>query len=218
MNIEKAELITGGLSAPSKMPCFSYNLPNTCCKTGHVLKGVNGSVCNKCYASRGNYRFSCVKKATQKRFEAINNRQWVSAMSYLIMSKGCGYFRWHDSGDLQDEKHLENIIKVCKNTPSVIHWLPTKEKDLVNSFYNKIKKIENLTVRVSMFMINELPEINDKIIKSGKVFSSVAKQEVINKIRSNKRFVCPYKEYNNTCGPCRKCWDKATFNIVYKYH
>lgn len=218
MDIVKATLITGGLSNPSKMPCLSYNLPNTCCKTGKILKGIDGSVCHRCYASRGNYRFNCVKVATKKRLDSLNHPKWIEAMSYLINASKFSYFRWHDSGDLQGEQHLQNIIAVCKKTPNIIHWVPTKEKDLIYEFYEKLKKIENLTVRISMPMINELPEIKESVINRGEVFSSVATNVVIKKIRSNKRFVCPYKEYNNTCGPCRACWDKKIFNIVYPYH
>ena len=37
------------------------------------------------------------------------------------------YFRWHDSGDVQDLDHLRRIYEVCKLTPDVQHWMPTRE-------------------------------------------------------------------------------------------
>ena len=46
--------------------------------------------------------------------ESIKNPGWVSAMVHLINSKKSKYFRWHDSGDVQDLDHLNKIFKVCE--------------------------------------------------------------------------------------------------------
>ncbi len=40
MNIEERKKITGGLSKPSKMPGYAYNLPAIHCKTGSKLAQV----------------------------------------------------------------------------------------------------------------------------------------------------------------------------------
>jgi hypothetical protein len=38
-------------------------------------------------------------------------------MALLINSKKSKFFRWHDSGDVQDEAHLMKIFEVCELTP-----------------------------------------------------------------------------------------------------
>jgi hypothetical protein len=33
------------------------------------------------------------------------------------------------SGDVQGVNHLRNIIRVCLETPWVMHWLPTRDRE-----------------------------------------------------------------------------------------
>ena len=50
---KEASKITGGLSAPGKMPEGSYNLPAVACQTGAKLREVPGTPCWGCYAFPG---------------------------------------------------------------------------------------------------------------------------------------------------------------------
>ena len=109
---KEARRITGGLSAPSKMPGPAYNLPAQGCITGAKLQAVEGSVCAGCYALKGRYNFKNVRLALARRLQSLDHPQWVYAMIVLI--KGEEVFRWHDSGDLQSVQHLMNIFEVCK--------------------------------------------------------------------------------------------------------
>ena len=129
MNLKEAKKITGGLSSPSKMPGYAYNLPAWECVTGVKLQAVAGSVCSGCYAMKGRYRFPNVKDALNRRLNSLNHPQWVEAIVTLIShySRKVPFFRWHDSGDLQSVQHLKNIFEVCKRTPDTLHWLPTRE-------------------------------------------------------------------------------------------
>ena len=126
---KEARQITGGLSAPSKMPGPAYNLPATACVTGAKLVNVPGSVCAGCYALKGRYRFNNVRMALARRLQSLKHPQWVQAMVVLI--KGEKYFRWHDSGDLQSAWHLKQIFEVCNRTPETRHWLPTREAKIL---------------------------------------------------------------------------------------
>ena len=104
MKVSEAKQITGGLSKPSKMPGFSYNLPAYKCITGVKLQAVPGSVCAGCYAMKGRYAFGNVKAAMDRRLASLTHPKWGLAMSIQINSKfkyGHDFFRWHDSGDLQ---------------------------------------------------------------------------------------------------------------------
>ena len=116
MLIKEANAITGGLTHTTKMPGPSYNTPASRCITGAKLRKVPGSVCEFCYALKGNYkRFPKVEEALERRFKSLKRQAWVPAMAALI--KKHKYFRWHDAGDLQSMAHLENIFEVCRLTP-----------------------------------------------------------------------------------------------------
>ena len=83
----EAEKITGGLSAPGKMPEGSYNLPAAACITGSILRLIEGTPCYGCYAFTGRYNFPNVKDALTRRLESLTHPQWVEAMVVLIKGK-----------------------------------------------------------------------------------------------------------------------------------
>ena len=104
---------------------------------------------------KGCYVFKVVQDAQYKRLAAIRHELWTGAMATIINSKKSKYFRWHDSGDVQDEDHLLKIFAVCKLTPSVKHWMPTREA-WVKAFLSL--KPDNLVIRFSAPMVNtQLP-------------------------------------------------------------
>ena len=114
---KEAKLITGGLSAPSKMPGPAFNLPAQACITGAKLVKIPGSVCAGCYALKGRYRFKNVKTALSRRLEGLTHPQWIPAMVVLI--DNTPWFRWHDLGDLQSVQHLSGH-KI--NNPAAGFW------------------------------------------------------------------------------------------------
>ena len=201
MDIKTAKEITGSLSKPSKMPGWSYGLPAKECKTGGKLQKVPGSTCYDCYALKGCYVFKVVQDAQYYRLKAIKNRLWVQAMAMQINNKRSKEFRWHDSGDIQDLKHLAKIFKVCKLTPSVDHWLPTREA-WVKKFIPAAP--DNLNIRFSMPMI-------DQEAAGGWPNTSTV---VTDKTKAN----CPAPNQGNECKSCRACWDKSIKNIAYLAH
>ena len=107
MNIKEAKKIIVSLSKPDKMPGFAYGIPAAECKTGAKLRLIPNSVCAGCYALKGNYaRFPAIVQAQYKRLESIQDPRWVEAMAVVISSQAVSkhkVFRWHDSGDVQDE-------------------------------------------------------------------------------------------------------------------
>ena len=96
------------------MPGWAYGLPAAECKTGSKLAKQENTTCSDCYALKGCYIFPVVQAAQYRRLEAIRSPLWTGAMALLINSKKSKYFRWHDSGDVQDEEHLLKIFAVCK--------------------------------------------------------------------------------------------------------
>jgi len=202
MNKKEAKEITGGLSAPGKMPEGSYNLPARACQTGAKLREIPGTPCWGCYAFKGRYNFPNVKDALSRRLEALHHPQWIEAMAVLI--KGKKFFRWHDSGDLQGSKHLTNIFEVCKRTPETQHWLPTQERKLLQ-FLDPDIIPTNLMIRLSNAK-------NDT--KPGNAWPHWS--TVVTKPRAGH--VCPAPDQGNNCGSCRACWSKDVHEVQYKIH
>jgi len=197
MLVKEAQKITGGLSAPGKMPEGSYNLPASACQTGQKLAKIPGTPCFKCYAdNRGRYRFSNVKAALQRRLKSLNHPQWVEAMTTLVKKKK--HFRWHDSGDLQGVPHLKKIFEVCNNTPATMHWLPTQErKYLPLGSYPK-----NLVIRLSNAKNNTAPG------QAWTHWSTVV----------DEGGDCPASKQGNQCKSCRRCWDPEVKHVTYPKH
>ena len=200
MKVKNALEITGSLSKPSKMPGWSYGLPAWECKTGSKLRKIKNSVCATCYALKGNYtRFPEIKKSQYRRLDAIKHPQWVRAMAAIINTKKSNYFRWHDAGDVQSLKHLAKIFKVCRLTPTVKHWMPTREA-WVQKYVKRAPK--NLVIRFSMPMVDMAPVGNwpntSTVVTSGRT--------------------CPAPDQGNACGSCRRCWDPMVKNIAYGQH
>ena len=196
---KEARKITGGLSAPNKMPGPSINLPAWNCITGLKLQAVKGSVCAGCYAMKGRYRFRNVREAMDKRLAALQDPRWVDAMVTLIT--GEKWFRWHDSGDIQSIEHLENIFRVCRKTPETQHWMPTREAQFIKRLnVNQVPR--NLIIRMSSHMIDQGPVSfwpwTSTVVTSGKS--------------------CPAQEQGNQCKDCRQCWDRSVKNIAYPKH
>jgi hypothetical protein len=127
MKSSEALKLVGGLSKPSKMPGWAYGIPAKECKTGSKLQSVEGSTCYDCYALKGCYVFKVVQDAQYRRLASTKHPYWVRAMTHLLQSKKSKEFRWHDSGDVQDLKHLAKIFEVARRTPGVKHWMPTRE-------------------------------------------------------------------------------------------
>jgi len=199
MNKKEAKAITGGLSAPSKMPGPAYNLPATACITGAKLVKVPGSVCAGCYALKGRYRFPNVQQALRRRLDSLTHPDWIRAMVVLI--DDAPWFRWHDSGDLQGPEHLKKIFEVCKLTPKTQHWLPTRETGILKLMDPDIVP-PNLIIRLSGHMVDGN---NSKFWPWTSSVSSQAK-------------TCPALDQGNSCRDCRACWDRSVNNVTYPKH
>ena len=206
-NKDEAAKVVGGLSDPSKMPCWGYSLPASECKTGSKIAAANpNSICGKCYAKKYRYMWKPIQKAMRNRLKSLYQPHWSEAMVFVM--RGWKYFRWHDSGDIQSVRHLRNIVRVCRKTPDTKHWLPTREYKFVADFIASGEKIpDNLTIRLSASQFDgKPPEMMAKQL--GVCVSGASKTD----------FNCPASLQNNACGDCRACWDKSIFNITYKKH
>ena len=199
MNTAEAIKITHTLSKPSKMPGFSIGIPAKECKTGAKLRKLKGSVCYGCYALKGCYVFPDVQAAQYKRLRAIKKKKWIEAMAHQINSKKVKYFRWHDSGDVQNLEHLNKIYEVCKLTPTIKHWMPTREAWISD---HVTRAPDNLIIRFSMPMVDQAAAGSwpntSTVVTSGAT--------------------CPAPKQGGKCRTCRMCWTKSVKNVSYGKH
>ena len=212
--------ILGSLSEPSKMPCYTYDLPASKCRTGSKLSKKPGTVCYGCYAAdlvewakKTNrwtyYALPSAKGANAYRFEAIKHPLWVPAMVAVLRMKKARYFRWHSSGDIQSIYHLRNIVMVAEACPSIRFWIPTREYEIVDSYNRKYGDFpSNLAVRMSAHYIDEKPP-SDCSLGSMVINNREAPKEAVR---------CKAYTRDNFCGGCRACWTKEIPLIAYGYH
>ena len=125
----------------------------------------------------------------------------VEAMASQISAKRNKFFRWHDSGDVQDVEHLSKIFAVCRMTPDTAHWMPTREA-WVKKYLNLAPG--NLVIRFSATMVDQdapasWPNTSTVVTKSAAA-------------------TCPAPSQGNACKDCRACWDKSIKNVAYAAH
>ena len=199
------------------MPCYGFSLPAQRCQTGGRLQNVENSTCFKCYALRGNYRRGNVRAALESRYtklmEACNNGRldvWAEAMAEQIAaSEKSGFFRWHDSGDVQSLAHLLAIFRVCELTPRIKHWLPTREAAYVREALALRPKPRNLVIRLSALK-REFPPSKALAKRLGVQTSTVSWKDSGSTCEANKR--------GGVCGECRACWNENVANVDYPLH
>jgi hypothetical protein len=222
MNSKQAEAICGSLGFPSKMPGTAYGISALHCKVGAKLRLIAGTTCSDCYALKGRYGMpdSSISKAHATREASLTHPQWCEAIAYAINKahgvidgridrriKQPGFHRWHDSGDLQSLQHLIRIVIVCQLTPTIRHWLPTREAKLISDFVKGGGVFpDNLTVRVSATMIDGAPS---------KAFPNTS---TVHKHAAPIGDDCEAYTRGGICGPCRKCWDRSVQNVSYPNH
>lgn len=209
MTLKEALVFVGGLSEPSKMPCYGYGTPAKNCKTGSKLRKIKNSVCSICYALKGHFVYPSVQKSLQTKEDSILKPEWEDAMVLAIGGReDSGYFRWAVSGDLLGLNHLIKIVNIAKRLPHIKFWLPTREFNIVSKYVKEFGNFpDNLIIRFSAIMIDGAPPT--KIAQKVGVGTSGVKKE---------GFSCPASNQNNFCLNCRACWQRDIENINYKKH
>lgn len=194
------------------MPCKSFALPvskDTC--IGRLdANGKIKEVCKSCYAMKGSYLWRTAKALRKHNLnETLNNLEGFKIdMVKLLNGEKSEYFRWFDSGDIYDNDLLFSIYEICKNTPSINHWIPTKARELLDQdLWAKLESLNNVTIRYSS------PSING-------YYQSIHGSTVIQKgqeVDETKVFKCPVVDERKKCDDCRACWNSDKV-IAYTYH
>jgi len=206
---EAKRLSGGGISNRNKkMPGYTYGLSAKECKTGAKLVKIPGSTCSGCYALKANYFYPSVKTGHARRLASIDSAAWVPAMIQLINHYEKDFFRWHDSGDIQTVDHLRKICAVAFGTPSIKHWIPTREAGILKEFKRSGGAIpSNLIIRLSATMINGAPGKSHQHSSTVHTAGAAPIGEA-----------CNASKQGGQCLECRACWNTSIKNISYEKH
>ena len=184
------------------------------CKTGSKLAQVEGSVCHGCYALKGFYRMTNVYTALANRLDQMSNHEWVPAMIEKIRTEErTGFFRWFDSGDLQNLKNLKDIVRIALALPKVKFWLPTKEYGIVSEYLERYATFPaNLNIRLSGYMVDKAgPNLLAESL-------GVTTSEVHSEDSTPAGYTCPAPTQGNKCLDCRACWKATVKTVSYRLH
>ena len=194
------------LSNTSKLGCKSISLNAKNCKTGSKLAKKKGSVCFGCYALKGCYQFPVVQDAMARRMEFFNSPNFIPIMVWLLSSLRKKKFRWFDSGDVQSVLMALNILEICRLTPEVKHWIPSKEVKIWRTVLKIQKLPKNVCLRISS------PNIDQEPLKGFENTSTVHKDK--------KAFglECVAYKQDGKCLDCEACFNKKVKNVSYPLH
>jgi len=206
LNKEEKSYYKKMLSNTSKLGVKSISLDAKKCKTGSKLAKKPGTVCNGCYALKGCYVFPVVKDAMARRLEFFNSKDFIPIMVWLLQSQTKKFFRWFDSGDIQNVFMGLNILEVCKQTPDIKHWIPSKEY----KFWRQVLKIESLPKNVCLRISS--PNIDQKPLDGFNNTSTV---------HENKKafgLECIAYKQDGKCLECKACYNPKVKNVSYPKH
>jgi len=206
LNKEEKSYYKKMLSNTSKLGVKSISLDAKKCKTGSKLAKKPGTVCNGCYALKGCYVFPVVKDAMARRLEFFNSKDFIPIMVWLLQSQTKKFFRWFDSGDIQNVFMGLNILEVCKQTPDIKHWIPSKEY----KFWRQVLKIEKLPKNVCLRISS--PNIDQKPLDGFNNTSTV---------HENKKafgLECIAYKQEGKCLECKACYNPKVKNVSYPLH
>lgn len=228
-NLKEAHVFGKVTKGNSKILGSTFSTDPFQCKVGEKLASVENSTCSKCYARKLAKVYPSARKSWENNLnlfreaekDSYNLVKWCESIAYQILQisvsklkakkQGASLHRWFSSGDLDNLNMLKAIVYICKLTPSVSHWLPTREKALIRQYLNTNLEgfPKNLNVRISDTMIDQV-NFNESL--AGVTFSSVHTDKVI------KGHECKAINNSGSCGSCTMCWDKTVIRVSYKKH
>jgi hypothetical protein len=199
-----------------KMPGTTFATDPFACKVGEKLALIPGSTCSGCYARRiAKYRANVAQGWAKNQIKADNADRdtWIAGIVYQLKKKGEDHHRWFDAGDLSSVEQLDRIVAVCKATPEIRHWLPTRELKIVRDWAKDHIVPRNLIIRLSSTMIDDKPRTQTaRALGRGIACSTVHRDS------EPVGHACPARDQGNQCGDCRACWDRRVRNVSYPKH
>lgn len=131
----------------SKNNIASFNLPqgSTCPFAGGCLKF--------CYAAKGNYRFTHVKKKYIKNYELSLHDNFINIVNDSIKAlPNVLFYRIHSSGDFYSKKYVLKWVEIATQNPKKVFYAYTKS----------IQLFKNIVLPDNFIVIQSLGTKNDK--------------------------------------------------------
>ena len=193
---------------------FSANNDKTACPAWSIshkfCAGKKGSICGKCYAQNGCYRFPSTIKALIRRgnwFTKCPENIVVGTITRLIQKQKNKYIRVFESGDFSSIADIKKWIKIARDCTNHEFWFPTRtwwRADFLQHL-RILNSLPNVAVRPSALDFDEnAPEV-EGLAAGTAAYSKNAKPQ-------KGHFDCP-----GSCEGCRKCWDSTT-KVTYHFH
>lgn len=188
--------------------CLTLSVPTiTCAPDAPCRKG--------CYCMKGNQMYPNVCGAYYRNYRiwCDDPKGFEEQLAHVLKYEGLPLFRWHDAGEIPDEKYLAMMFRIAIRFPNVSFLAYTKKYDLVNEFLKEHVIPENLCIRFSAWDKDwDVP--NPWNLPMTYVdFTDKAKNPDI----PRNAFKCNGgKEY--TCTTCRMCFMKQVKSVVFGQH
>lgn len=182
----------------AKVQCWTFGVPAKKTCPGAVY-GRN-TVCSRCYACNGNYRYGSVKKAMLRRMVAMvtDEAQFIQAVNTQLATKKFRYVRLHDSGDFYAPEAIDLWATIAKQNPGIRFFSPTRtwRLDEFLPSLRRANRLKNFTIRPSALFIGE---------GAPKVRGLAGGLGVTNE---QAQATCPASRKHGTCteSRCRRCW------------
>lgn len=180
---------TGKMEGMTVITTAMCNNPN-CERLSHI----EGAICQQCYSKTALAYRKNVKECYITNGEILSSGIIPTNQIPYINSNFC---RLESHGDLFNETHLENYLKVCKKNPQTSFALWTKQYDLVYEYFKTHKAPRNLTLVISSLMMNKQMDIQryKNLGLKVKVFTVYSKE-----------YLAEHSDVKINCGG-RKCID-----------
>ena len=154
------------------------------------MRECKSSVCSSCYAYTQTGRYKRLENVL------VENSEILSTTDITPIYLPYTVFRFNSFGELINEKHLENLVKVVNANSHCTFTLWTKRLNIVSSVLDRIGKPTNMILIYSSPEKNVVADIDNKYID--KVFTVFSKKE-----SAGVEINCA-----QSCMACRKCYDK----------
>ena len=154
------------------------------------MQKQDGVICKHCYAKR-------VYPNMEKRYS--ENTDWFLSEDFRPEPINRSIVRIHSFGELYNEKHFENLIKLFNYNPQTTFTMWTKRKDIVEKVFARTEKPSNLILIYSSPVLNttaKLPEGFDKVFT---VFTPDQNVEI---------------NCAKSCKDCMKCYTKNNIAFI----
>ena len=141
---------------------------NTSCLTNpncQAFSKIDGSICQKCYSHKLlSYRQNVSECFEQNAFELTTRILTNEEINKNFRFYNINFFRFEAFGDLINDTQLLNYVNIAKANKKVKFALWSKNINIINEVFSKIKKPKNLQLVLSSLYLNK--KLDESIIKA----------------------------------------------------